>query len=103
MRDINALLGFHVLVRILLVDDQHYRMEGSSMTTANPNPGSQEALVAGCTCPVLDNGHGAGAFKDEYGEPQFWINEECPIHGKSKRSDYKDKSIWTEICGQVRE
>jgi len=26
IRDINALLGFHVLVRILLVEDQHYRL-----------------------------------------------------------------------------
>jgi hypothetical protein len=47
-----------------------------------PNPGSDEALCLGCSCPVLDNGHGAGCGrKDEHGEPQFWIREDCPIHG----------------------
>ena len=25
-----------------------------------PNPGSDAAIEAGCTCPVLDNGHGKG-------------------------------------------
>lgn len=39
-----------------------------------PNPGSDEALELGCTCPVLDNGHGRGAGP-------FWINEGCPVHG----------------------
>ena len=24
------------------------------------NPGSDEAIAAGCTCPVIDNGHGRG-------------------------------------------
>jgi hypothetical protein len=57
------------------------------MTTTNPNPGSPEALVAGCTCPVLDNEHGVGAYVDEHGVPQFWINEECPIHGEVKNDN----------------
>lgn len=25
-----------------------------------PNPGSDEAIAAGCRCPVLDNAHGRG-------------------------------------------
>lgn len=44
-----------------------------------PNPGSNEALDKGCTCPVLDNGHGNGVLWD--GELSFWINAECPLHG----------------------
>lgn len=43
-----------------------------------PNPGSDEAIKMGCTCPVLDNAHGNGAR----GDPNFWISEDCPIHGK---------------------
>ena len=48
-----------------------------------PNPGSDEAIALGCTCPVLDNGHGAGYFggiTDEHGNITFIINCECPIH-----------------------
>lgn len=44
-----------------------------------PNPGSDEALDQGCTCPVLDNGHGRGM-----GDPDslcFWISLDCPLHG----------------------
>lgn len=45
-----------------------------------PNPGSREAVTSGCRCPVLDNHYGTGAYsKDKV--PQFWISEECPIHG----------------------
>jgi hypothetical protein len=47
-----------------------------------PNPGSDEALKAGCSCPVLDNGHGNGCGrKDKDGTPLFWITETCPLHG----------------------
>jgi hypothetical protein len=52
-----------------------------------PNPGSDAAIAAGCTCPVLDNGHGAGAgWPDDIGPtfecgPVFWITEDCPLHG----------------------
>lgn len=47
-----------------------------------PNPGSDEAINLGCTCPVLDNGHGNGCGrKDESGNPLFWINGNCPVHG----------------------
>lgn len=46
-----------------------------------PNPGSQEARDIGCTCPVLDNHYGEGAYNDKEGVPLFWIAEECPVHG----------------------
>ena len=41
------------------------------------NPGSKEAIAAGCTCPVIDNGHGRGY----YGQPNVFVyNLGCPIH-----------------------
>ncbi len=44
-----------------------------------PNPGSDEAIKAGCQCPILDNCHGKGAYDGKDGV--YWINEECPLHG----------------------
>lgn len=42
-----------------------------------PNPGSPEATAQGCTCPVIDNGRGAGAW----GDPGlFWRTLGCPLH-----------------------
>lgn len=49
--------------------------------TKQPNPGHSEAAKLGCTCPVLDNNHGAGCGKDEKGETRFWRREDCPLHG----------------------
>lgn len=54
------------------------------MADAPPNPGSDAAREAGCRCPVLDNGHGKGAWGaalGEDGKPLFWISEGCPLHG----------------------
>lgn len=46
-----------------------------------PNPGSKEAKEKGCTCPVLDNEYGKGAYIDKKtGKPVFWYTEGCPIH-----------------------
>lgn len=54
----------------------------------HPNPGSLDAIEKGCLCPVLDNGHGQGAWGGiQQGlerQPLFWINAACPIHGKSQ-------------------
>jgi len=50
-----------------------------------PSPGSQEAQDQGCTCAVLDNNHGEGfPGTAQNGETItcFWINGECPLHGK---------------------
>ena len=41
-----------------------------------PQPGSDEAVAHGCTCPVLDNGHGKGRA-----DGRFWVNGDCPLHG----------------------
>jgi hypothetical protein len=46
------------------------------------NPGSDAAIEQGCACPVTDNRHGQGCgWKDHDGNPLFWINEACPLHG----------------------
>lgn len=40
-------------------------------------PGSDEAIAAGCLCPVMDNGYGRGYLGSSY----FVMHEGCPIHG----------------------
>lgn len=45
------------------------------MAEQTPNPGSAAAIALGCTCPVLDNGHGKGR-----GDGAFWITDRCPLH-----------------------
>lgn len=49
------------------------------MPDTQPNPGSKEAVDKGCTCPVMDNHHGAGFPYDN--STCFYINEHCPLHG----------------------
>jgi hypothetical protein len=42
------------------------------------NPGSNEAIAQGCTCPRIDNHYGAGF---PYGDQTCWyISEGCPLH-----------------------
>lgn len=47
-------------------------------------PGSDEAIEAGCICPVMDNGHGRGymgGMKDrETGKTMYVVFTDCPIH-----------------------
>ena len=52
-----------------------------------PNPGSEKAIEQGCTCPIMDNGYGQGAYIDSDGKPHFWINDECPIHTPNKEEN----------------
>lgn len=43
-----------------------------------PNPGSNEAVNKGCTCPIMDNARGRGYM----GIPgQFVMSAGCPLHG----------------------
>lgn len=49
----------------------------SDTTSAVPNPGSDEALMRGCTCPVIDNGHGRG-YRGLTGA--FVYVAGCPVH-----------------------
>jgi hypothetical protein len=41
-------------------------------------PGSDEAYVEGCKCPILDN--------QELPDYRKWVSAECPLHGKSKQT-----------------
>ena len=51
-----------------------------------PNPGSDAAIKQGCTCPVLDNGHGKGVGGN--GEKHgWWFTEDCPLHGKGAKHE----------------
>ena len=48
-----------------------------------PNPGSKEAIEKGCSCAVMDNGHGKGylgGLKDEDGNIIFVTTYGCPVH-----------------------
>ena len=55
------------------------------MTDKTPNPGSDEAVAAGCTCPVMDNFRGAGFPYG--GETCHYITEGCPIHAATGEDD----------------
>jgi hypothetical protein len=54
-----------------------------------PNPGTKEAIDAGCTCPVLDNYHGRGIPMD--GEIVFWYTEGCTIHFPKEEKESSDE------------
>jgi hypothetical protein len=42
-----------------------------------PNPGSDEAIAAGCHCPVMDNRRGRGYM----GQPNMFVyTARCPVH-----------------------
>lgn len=57
------------------------------MTTNDaPPPGSEQAYAVGCTCPILDNAHGRGVYLLD-GQPQYWIAEDCPLHGREQQED----------------
>lgn len=46
----------------------------------NFNPGGQEAVYSlGCTCPILDNGHGNPKLREIRG---FYYAKDCPVHDK---------------------
>ncbi len=43
-------------------------------------PGSDEAVTAGCRCPILDNQHGYGYWSKDI----FVMDADCPLHGSKK-------------------
>ena len=47
------------------------------------NPGSQEAVEAGCRCPRIDNHYGKG-YHGMSGS--YVISERCPIHSLNDTS-----------------
>ena len=69
------------------------------------NPGSKEAIDAGCKCPVIDNGRGVGwmgGVKDENGETIFVVSERCDLHS-SRIGKLKDKAIEAFENGETTE
>jgi hypothetical protein len=46
----------------------------------NQNPGSAEAVKAGCTCDVSENRNGRGVLCDS-GIRVFRSDDDCPLHG----------------------
>jgi len=50
-------------------------MPGEYATHPKGAPGSAKAVSNGCTCPVLDNHHGAGI-----GDGCFFIDSGCQVH-----------------------
>lgn len=66
------------------------------------NPGSREALDAGCLCPVIDNGRGIECgWVDDKGQPCFWMNMDCPIHGEEARSTIKAEEEKLSGCLKI--
>lgn len=64
------------------------------------NPGSDEAIAAGCKCPVLDNAHGRGylgGVKDERGQTVYVYNFDCPVHAKEKRMKSRKVIVTIEL------
>lgn len=55
-----------------------------------PKPGSNDAVKAGCTCPVLDNARGAGWL----GTGEFWFTEGCPVHTRPRRTEPDMSGAW---------
>lgn len=58
------------------------------------NPGSPEAVAAGCVCPILDNCYGRGYMNQKN---VFSINVDCIIHNYSKKENRYCYECETEI------
>ena len=56
-----------------------------------PVPGTEEAIAAGCECPIMDNEHGRGYM----GMPGMYVySSHCKIHdwgSQDARDPEKDK------------
>lgn len=45
-----------------------------------PNPGSDDAVKKGCTCPIFDNNHGRFPPYTHEGVGEWWYDASCPLH-----------------------
>lgn len=45
-------------------------------------PGSHTARRYGCTCSMLHNQYGKGAFVSSGGAVQYDVDPKCPLHGE---------------------
>ena len=54
------------------------------------NPGSSEAVAAGCLCPPIDNHFGVGRVTSDPDAPrQFVRSWSCPMHGCTCLADWR--------------
>lgn len=60
-------------------EDRMSKSVAKRLTVQLP-PGSEKAIKMGCTCAVMDNRHGKGAFDGPDGT--YWISANCPLHGE---------------------
>jgi len=79
MKRPNLLLEKAKRLRNVVVDDKP--MDFGEV----PPPGSDEALLLGCSCPVMDNYHGQGWFA--HGERQFMVAMDCPLHSPENEKE----------------
>lgn len=60
-----------------------------AVTGLPPSPGSAAAGALGCTCPVIDNGHGRGYM----GQPGIFVmTENCPLHGRRLETKSQERT-----------
>jgi hypothetical protein len=62
------------------------------------NPGSDEAIKAGCLCPCDDNAYGKGYMGMK---GVFVMQANCPLHGTDARKNLL-KQKHTKICFKKR-
>lgn len=64
------------------------------MDSKPPNPGSPDATALGCTCPVLDNAFGAGAWGTS---TLFWRTVGCPLHAPAPNPPVVPDPRWQMV------
>lgn len=64
-----------------------------NLKNISPNPGTDEAIAAGCTCPVLDNRHGKGYYGIGGGDGVFCYSEGCPLHWPEDKDAEPENSM----------
>lgn len=68
---------------------REYKAKRAAMakpSATTPNPGSDEAGLLGCTCPVIDNARGRGCM----GSGEFWVTDGCPVHAPKETKTAPD-------------
>ena len=66
-------------------DCERINMKKKKTIKKVPNPGSPEAVEAGCLCPVLDNHYGKGVGAGKRDASLFWYSDACPVHHPDKK------------------
>ena len=67
------------------------------MTRYQHPPGHPQSVNDGCTCPVMDNGHGKGCgYVDVSGTPLFVFDMNCPLHGGDQAEEMNPEEMCFE-------